>query len=157
MKHTLLTSLILLFLVRIPVFSQQYFPLNGIANEKKFTYAFTNANIYIDYQTKLLKATLLIYDDQIVDAGTSVVIPKDAVVIDLNGKTIYPSFIDAYTDYGISALEKRKHSDEPQYESYNKGAFAWNEALRADFNAASAFNIDEKAAEAFRKWALLRW
>ncbi|MFN5712709.1 MAG: amidohydrolase family protein [Bacteroidota bacterium] len=151
MKHTLLTSMILLFLAKIPVFSQQYFPLNGIANEKKFTYAFTNANIYIDYQTKLLKATLLINDDQIVDIGTSIVIPKDAVVIDLNGKTIYPSFIDAYTDYGISALEKRKHSDEPQYESSNKGAFAWNEALRADFNAASAFNIDEKAAETFRK------
>ncbi|HRG58743.1 MAG TPA: amidohydrolase family protein [Bacteroidia bacterium] len=137
--------------VNFYAYSQQNFPKNGITNEKKLTFAFTNAKIFVDYKTVLEKSTLLIQDDKIIDVGPTVIIPKEAVIIDLQGKTIYPSFIDMYTDYGIAATEKVKPKDGPQYESSIKGAYGWNESIKADYNAAANYIIDTKAAEAFRK------
>jgi imidazolonepropionase-like amidohydrolase len=131
--------------------AQQNFPVNGLRNEKKITYAFTNAKIYVDYKTALDKATLIICEDKIVDVGSAVVIPAGAIIINLEGKSIYPSFIDIYTDYGIAQAEKVKYKEGPQYESSVKGAFGWNESLKADYNAYSNFIIDNKNAETLRK------
>jgi imidazolonepropionase-like amidohydrolase len=142
------------FLFFIPfniVFGQQNFPLNGLSNEKKIIYAFTNAKIYVDYKTVLDKATLIIVDDKIIDVGSTITIPKEALVIDLHGKYIYPSFIDVYAEYGVTQAEKPKYKEGPQYESSIKGAYGWNEALKADFNAFTNFTIDTKSAEALRK------
>lgn len=142
---------ILLGCLYCPIFAQQNFPKNGLSDEKKLTYAFINAKIYIDYKTIIEKATLLIHEDKIMDVGTSVLVPKEAMVIDLQGKTIYPSFIDMYSDYGIPQAEKAKFKEGPQYESAVKGPFGWNEAIKADFNASSNFSIDNKASETLRK------
>jgi hypothetical protein len=133
------------------VSAQQNFPVNGLRNDKKIIYAFTNAKIYIDYKTILEKATLIITEDKIIDVGTTLIIPKEALVVDLQGKYIYPSFIDIYSDYGVTQAEKPKFKEGPQYESSVKGAFGWNEALKADFNAFSNFTIDVKSAESLRK------
>jgi imidazolonepropionase-like amidohydrolase len=131
--------------------AQQNFPVNGLRNDKKIIYAFTNAKIYLDYKTIIEKATLLISEDKIVDVGTAVIIPKEAKVIDMQGKYIYPSFIDIYSDYGIPQAEKQKQKEGPQYESSIKGAYGWNEALKADYDAFSNFNIDPKNTETLRK------
>ena len=133
------------------VSAQQNFPINGLRNEKKIIYAFTNAKIYIDYKTTIEKATLIICDDRIIEVGTAVIIPKEALIVDLQGKSIYPSFIDIYSDYGVVQAEKSKYKEGPQYESSLKGAFGWNESLKADFNSFSNFNIDVKSAELMRK------
>lgn len=150
MKKTFNLFLFLLCSI-ITVYAQQNFPINGLRNEKKIIYAFTNAKIYVDYKTIIEKATLLISEDKIIDVGTSVIIPKEALIIDLQGKSIYPSFIDIYSDYGISQAEKPKYKEGPQYESSIKGAYGWNEALKADYHAAYNFSIDAKNAEALRK------
>ena len=81
--------------------AQETFPVNGVADKREGCYAFTNATIIKDAQTTLTNATLVIRDGKIVSAGTEVLIPKDAVVIDCKDKYIYPSFIDIYTDYGM--------------------------------------------------------
>jgi imidazolonepropionase-like amidohydrolase len=131
--------------------AQQNFPVNGISNEKKVTYAFTNAKIFVDYKTQIDNATLIIKEDKIIDVGPAVVVPAGAVVIDLKGKTVYPSFIDMYAEYGITQSEKVKYKEGPQYESSIKGAYGWNESLKADYNAFANFSIDNKGAETLRK------
>jgi imidazolonepropionase-like amidohydrolase len=132
-------------------YAQQNFPVNGLSRDKKIIYAFTNAKIYVDYKTIITNATLLVSEDKVIDVGTAVVIPKEALIIDLQGKSIYPSFIDIYSDYGISQTEKTKFKEGPQYESSVKGAYGWNESLKADYNAFSNFTIDTKGAETLRK------
>src|SRR5688572_21732936 len=89
----------LIFMIHTASMSQVTFPVNGIADPQVKCFAFTNATIVKDAQTTLAKATLVIREGKIVAAGTSVTIPKDAVVIDCSGKFIYPSFIDIYSDY----------------------------------------------------------
>ncbi|HMT30448.1 MAG TPA: amidohydrolase family protein, partial [Bacteroidia bacterium] len=131
--------------------AQTTFPLNGITDNRHVTYAFTNARLYIDYKTVVDSAVLLIRDGKIVDAGKNIPISGDAVVFDLKGKFIYPSFIDPYTNYGIQDLVKPEKGKGPQLSSLTKGAYSWNQALRPEFQSYRVFVTNTEKAEDFRK------
>lgn len=145
---------ICLFLVVLLLNSaaQPTFPVNGTTDPRHLVYAFTNANIYTDYQTFLPNAVLLIKDGKVLDAGQAVAIPKGAVIHDLKGKYIYPSFIDIYTDYGLPVIKHdRKEANGPQMESNAKGAYAWNQAIKPHMEAYRTFSHNQDKAEDFRK------
>ncbi|MFI5217849.1 MAG: amidohydrolase family protein [Bacteroidia bacterium] len=146
----LLTLLLTLSFVSVAL-AQKTFPVNGVQDERHLIYAFRNAKIFIDYKTSIDSATLLIRDGKILDVGKNVKIPGGAVVYDLKGKNIYPSFIDLISDYGIN-IEK-KSTDKPrgpQFLSNTKGAYGWNQAIRPETEAIKLFNADEKKAEELR-------
>src|SRR4051794_40517781 len=103
-KPMLLTNL--LFFMILCVQAQTTFPENGVADVRHSSYAFTNATIVKDGTTTLNNATLVIKDGRIVSVGTAVKAPQGAVVIDCNGKWLYPSFIDIYADYGTTVPQK---------------------------------------------------
>ena len=88
----------LLICTAVSAIAQESFPINGIRDIRTGLYAFTNATIIQNEKTKLEKATLLIKQGKIIAVGTSVAIPKDAVVVNCEGKFIYPSFVDPFTD-----------------------------------------------------------
>jgi len=133
--------------------SQETFPVNGAPDNRHNYYAFTNAKLYVDYQTVIEKATLLIKDGVVVDAGDKVDIPKGAVVYDLKGKNIYPSLIDIYSTYGMPEVKKpeRNWGKGPQMESNIKGAYGWNQAIKPETEADKLFSADNKSAEELRK------
>jgi imidazolonepropionase-like amidohydrolase len=135
--------------------AQETFPANGIADKREGCYAFTNATIVKDGQTTLQKATLVIRDGKIVSVGGTGAIPKDAVVIDCKDKYIYPSFIDAYSDYGIAAPVRTaggfNFSAPAQLTSTQKGPYGWNQALKADVDGYTLFNVDDVKARPFRE------
>jgi imidazolonepropionase-like amidohydrolase len=152
---------LLLLLAPISLFSQQTFPLPAPSDTRDGLYAFTNATIYTDYKTRIENATLLIRKDKIEACGAGIAVPKEAVVVDCSGKTIYPGFIDAYVaNYGLAEARMPERMGGPggggarassPTLSTKKGAFSWNEALRSEYNAASVFALDAKAAEEWRK------
>ncbi len=133
--------------------AQESFPVNGVQDKRLDIYAFTNATIYVDYQTRLESATLVIKDGRVEAAGTNVAIPEGAIVKDLAGKTIYPAFVDAYSDYGMPEVKAARFNFNapPQTESKKEGAYGWNEAIKAEIDAAEVFKTDQKSAEALRK------
>ena len=53
------------------------------------------------------KGTLLIKDGKVVNVGSSVSIPKNTNIIDVSGKSVYPSFIDIYSDFGIEKPKRQ--------------------------------------------------
>jgi imidazolonepropionase-like amidohydrolase len=117
-------------------------------------FALTNATIFTDYKTQIKEATLVVRKGVVEACGTQVAVPSDAVVIDCAGKTIYPSFIDLYgTDYGLPEVKAapRNFRSAPQYQTSTKGAYAWNEALKPEFDAAAQFSNNEKEAANYRK------
>ncbi len=134
--------------------AQTTFPVNGVADPKNGAYAFTNATIVKDAQTTLTNATLVIRDGKIVAVGANLAVPKDAVVVDCNGKFIYPSFIDAYADYGIAAPTRQlggfNFNAPAQLTSNQKGAYGWNQAIHAEVEGAKLFNADEAKAKSLR-------
>jgi len=134
--------------------AQVTFPVNGVADPKVKCYAFTNATIVKDVQTTLTNATLVIREGKVVAIGSSVTIPKDAVVINCSGKYIYPSFIDIYSDYGITAPQRSLAGIDfrgpGQLTSNTKGAFGWNQAIKSEVEGGKLFAVDDTKAKPFR-------
>ncbi|MEO6870248.1 MAG: amidohydrolase family protein [Ginsengibacter sp.] len=134
--------------------SQVTFPVNGIANPLEGSYAFTNATIIIDANKTIEKGTLVIRDKKIVAVGTNITAPTDAVVIDCSGKYIYPSFIDLFSDYGITPPTRNQRDFNffaaAQITSNTKGPVGWNEAMKPELNGAMLFDANEKAAKTLR-------
>ncbi|MFZ3272653.1 MAG: amidohydrolase, partial [Lutibacter sp.] len=144
--------LLLLFLNTLSINAQEYFPANaGVKTTETNTYAFTNAKIYVTPTQIIENGTLLIKDEKVVDVGTAVSIPKNAQIIDLKGKSIYPSFIDLYSSFGIEIPKTvptnfRSSSAAPQYDAGREGYY-WNDHIRAETDPVSLFQFDKKLAE----------
>jgi imidazolonepropionase-like amidohydrolase len=133
-------------------FSQNYFPKNdGVKQTFKNPIVVKNATIYTSSSVKVENATMLLDGDKILEIGTQISIPKEATIIDATGKTIYPSFIDLYTEFGIQKPQRKSgNSRSPQYDTERNGYY-WNDHIRADFNAYENLNYDEKAAKELRE------
>jgi imidazolonepropionase-like amidohydrolase len=131
--------------------AQETFPVNGVADTREGCYAFTKATIVKNAGTVLNNAILVIRNGRIVSIGTGP-IPKDAVVINCEGKYIYPSFVDLYSDYGTQPVKKSSGSyrGEPQFLSATKGAYGWNQAIKSEVNAATVFEVNGSTAETLR-------
>jgi len=125
--------------------------VNGPADQRHITYAFINATIYADYKTVFNRGDMVVRDGKIIDIGQGISIPQGAVVYDLDGKTIYPSLIDIFSDYGLPEVKKATPKDGPQMESSEKGAYNWNQAVRPEYDAYKEFTNDDKKAEELRK------
>lgn len=147
---------ILLGCVCLSVFSQPTFPVNGVADERDLTYAFVHANIVKNPQQTINDATMLVRNGKIIALGNGIAVPAGALLVDCGGKMIYPSFIDIYADYGMPAMQSgqgmgRGFFGAAQLTSNQKGAFGWNQAIRADVDAASLFVMDDTKAKAMRE------
>tara|TARA_B110000261_G_scaffold459_1_gene470 strand:+ start:1291 stop:4236 length:2946 start_codon:yes stop_codon:yes gene_type:complete len=141
-------TLLLLILTFNFTFSQDYFPTNdGIKFENTNYTTFTNAKIYSSHNTTIENGSMVVKDGKIVQIGKSVEIPKNSTIIDLEGKSIYPSFIDIYSKFGVKAPE-RKSGDRrsPQYNNTRKGYY-WNDHIRPEQNAIEFFKYDDRKAK----------
>jgi hypothetical protein len=133
--------------------AQEYFPKNdGVKSVNTNYTAFTNAKIYVTPTQVIDKGTLLIHDGKVVASGASVSIPANAVVIDVSGKSIYPSFIDLYSDFGVEKPKRQGGGGffSGRYDPTREGYY-WNDHIRPEQNAAEHFKFDNKAADELRK------
>lgn len=145
-------TLLILLVFTEQNFAQETFPVNGTTDPRHTIYAFKNTVLHIDYKTSVSGATLLIQDGKILNSGTGIPVPSNAVVFDLSGKHIYPGLIDIFSDYGMTEVKRIPDFDRsPQYISNTKGAYNWNQAVRAEYDAFRTFNADSKKAEELRK------
>lgn len=133
------------------LFPQTTFPTNGAPNPIHSTYAFINAVIHVNEETTINNGTLLVKDGKIIDVLAANNAPKNAVIFDLKGKHIYPSFIDLYSEYGLPEVKNERRGFGPQMESNVKGAYGWNQAIRAEYNASSVFTHQYDQQDAYRK------
>ena len=133
-------------------FAQEYIPKNdGVKTNTSNYTAFTNAKIYITPTQIVDNGTLLIKDGKVVASGNNVSVPKNTVTVDVSGKTIYPSFIETYSDFGMKPVENASSNRRsPQYDASRDG-FYWNDHIRPDQNALDFFDFDSKKAEKLRK------
>lgn len=147
--------IITFLLVNVWLYAQQTFPVNGSHDVRPNQYAFTNATIIVDVNTKVEGGTLLVQNKKIQAVGKNLAIPKDYVVVDLKGKFIYPSFIDAFSTYGVGEAGSASAGGfgrRPQVMlSSKKGPYNWNEAIRPETQAFQEFAIDASGAAELKK------
>jgi len=129
--------------------AQEYFPTNSEIKATSHNYtAFTHAKIFVTPTTVLNNATLLIKDGKVVNAAANISIPKNSIVVDLKGKSIYPSFIDLYSDFGIKKVKSGSFNfrARPQYDS-NRNGYYWNDHVLPEKNALDDFKYNSKDAK----------
>lgn len=131
---------------------QSIYPVNGPGDFRDITYALINGQIISSWDSEPIKGTLIFKMGKIVAIGENIDIPKDAVVIDLSGKYLYPAFIDPYTSYGLPQVSKETPpSNKPQYERRGEKYSYWNEAIKPGYQSVSNFSVSEKEASELRK------
>ena len=149
MRKTLLS---LVLLCSISIYSQEYFPENsGVKTTNTNYLAFKDAKIIVSPTETINNGTLLIKNGKIIDVGTNITIPKNTTIINLDGKSMYPSFIDAYSNFGIETPKRtNERSSSPQYDSSREGYY-WNDHIMPENDALESFKFDEKQATELRK------
>ena len=137
----------------LPIMAQVTYPLNDVASPKSGYYAFIHANIVKDAKTTLRNAVLIIKQGKIEAIGQNIPLPQDAIVVDCQNKFIYPSFIDAYSDYGSAPVQAGtfNYRAPSQMISNTKGPYAWNQALKTEVSFAKQFVVQDAKAKDLRK------
>lgn len=140
--------IVLLFLCYSQLSAQEYFPTNtGVKTTKHTLIAFKNAKIYVNPTQIIDRGTLLIKDGKVVAVGKSVNIPKQAKIVDATNTSIYPSFIDAYSTFGMKTPKRKSGgSRRPQYDASRKGYY-WNDHIRPETQSFKSFHFDTKKAK----------
>ncbi len=129
-------------------FAQDYRPKNdGVATPDNGYVALTGAKIYVEPGQVIENGTLLIRKGKVIQAGKQVNIPENSAVIDLKGLSVYPSFIDIFSGFGVELPAPEKNqSRSAQYDSKREGYY-WNEHVMPETNAFERFKYDASGAE----------
>lgn len=132
--------------------AQDYFPANaGVKSKNENFTVFTNATIHTTPTETIKKGTLVVQNGKVISVGKAATYAKNALVIDLNGKHIYPSFVDIYTDFGIKKPERASGSGRAsQYDNTREGGY-WNDHILSEQDGYRDFEYDSKKAEEYLK------
>jgi imidazolonepropionase-like amidohydrolase len=141
-------------------------PVIGVSDKRVDVYGLRNARVIVDYQTTLEKTDILISNGRIEAIGTNLVFPGGTIIYDLTGKTVYPSFVDAYAaNYGIKV--QAAAADANPYAAFMNPAQPgrasqasapeariadyWNDGINASYDISSEFIPDTKVAGEYRQ------
>ncbi len=111
--------------------------------------AFTDAVVVVSPDRTVDRGTLVIREGRVVSVTAGDEVPAGAVEIDVNGKRIYPGFIDPYTEYGLQSvgpINPEKTDLAPRYGGDRTGARPWNEAIHAGREWIDSFAPDPETA-----------
>jgi imidazolonepropionase-like amidohydrolase len=137
------------------VFAQFRLPQAKLSDEKSHTFLLVNATIVPSPGQKIEAASVYVKDGKIAAIGKDLKVPAGTYRRDAKGAWVYPSFIDLFSSYGMSASagakQERNYPMNPQYESGRPGTFLWNQALKPELDASAFFQAQSKEAEELRK------
>jgi|SRR5690606_19818477 len=86
-------------------------PVTGLRDNPPGVHAFTGARIVVAPGRVLENATLVVRNGIIEAVGRNVAVPPDARVWRMEGQTLYPGFIDAHADLGLSSAPGEGEQD----------------------------------------------
>ncbi|WP_107037153.1 amidohydrolase family protein [Brumimicrobium mesophilum] len=141
----------LLWFLSAFAFGQIPSPNNGAKESQASTYVLRNAKIIVSPEKIISKGSLVIKDGKISSVGKLMRYPDGAIIIDMEGKTIVPSFIESYSSIGVPKAEGEKWNPRPQIDSKKEGAYYWNESIHPEVDALGHFKVDAKASKDLQK------
>ena len=142
MKRYLLFVLCFFTVFYSPAQKNNYNPHIGIKEKVEFPHAFINCKIHQSQNLVIEDGILIIKGNRIVAIGKDISVPNNAIIHDLKGSYIYPSFIELYSDLNIQKEVKKNRSNSPQYKTSKYGPYYWNEAVRPEYNSVENINVN---------------
>lgn len=144
-----LSAVIIGGLVSQYVLADQTSPTIGLHHKTPDFIAFTNAIVFTSASQQITNATLVINKGRVSSVIQNGKVPIGASEIDLTGMTVYPGFIDAYSEYGIDFSYPESDSNGPVYRIDRVGGNAANGAIHSQMNWSDYFTPDKKAAQSY--------
>lgn len=143
MKRSFPLAILLLAFLSLSATAQTFPPTSrheeGLHRHPLRVFALTGGKVIRSAGKEPESGTILIRDAKIVAIGNKVSIPAEAKVIDLNGKFVYPGFIDSYAEVSFEEANSRPPT------SY------WNSNIRSEFDVGGALTKGDLAAGELRK------
>lgn len=158
MRKTTMQSLLLAgsslfaFTVAAGAGQDQTTPVQGLHHHNPSLVAFTNATLVTEPGTQVENATLVIENGKIRSIERNNRAPAGARVVDATGYTIYPGFIDPFSNYGVeqpARANNRGRSAPPVYSNQREGGNAANAAIHAQRNWYETFKPDANQAKSY--------
>lgn len=131
-----LASVVPLFLGSISA-DETSTPQQPIRSNPPRVYALTGAKVVVSAGQTLDEATIVVRDGRIEAVGSGIPVPADAREISLKGKTVYPGFVEAYSEQSIPS------------DRLNGTARYWNGQVTPQLSVADG--VIEEDASAWRK------
>ncbi|MBL8812370.1 MAG: hypothetical protein JNM43_19555, partial [Planctomycetaceae bacterium] len=131
-----LASVVPLFLGSISA-DETSTPQQPIRSNPPRVYALTGAKVVVSAGQTLDDATIVVRDGRIEAVGAGIPVPADAREISLKGKTVYPGFVEAYSEQSIPS------------DRLNGTARYWNGQVTPQLSVADG--VIEEDASAWRK------
>jgi N-acetylglucosamine-6-phosphate deacetylase len=131
-------------------------PPPGIRENTPNIHALVNARIVNPDVVVIERGTIVIRDGIITAVGANLPAPADARVWDLDGKTVYPGFIDAYTELSTGGEGRGRsgggaqRSEQPGTPASKPGANYWNPQVVPQTRADLLFQPDKDANKSLR-------
>ncbi|MEZ6060438.1 MAG: amidohydrolase family protein [Planctomycetaceae bacterium] len=115
----------------------------GLRENRPDVWALMNARVVIDAEHELSNATVVVRNGRIASAAAGAEVPADARVLDFEGRTIYPGFIDAYSEKNLST------------DGLDKSPAHWNDNVVPQLSAAKQVLTTVSENEALRKQGIV--
>ncbi len=144
-------SLLLVTYLSTGFAQQDLYTINGVQDERPDRYLLTNAKIHTE-PGKIVEGDLLIENGMIHAVGSNLTVPEGTRVRNLEGKHIYPSFIDLYSDYGLSKVEasRGQRGGPEQLSPKTPGPFSQHDAIKSQYKAVEDLTIQNDQAKGYR-------
>ncbi|MFB0515738.1 MAG: amidohydrolase family protein, partial [Candidatus Neomarinimicrobiota bacterium] len=108
--------------------SGQVRPVEGLHQHTPRVHALTQATVYPEPGKVIKNGTIVLREGLIEAVGRRVDIPADAVVISLEGKTVYPGFIESYWE--VKPGEEGKRSGAASQAGESAVTYHWSERVK---------------------------
>ncbi len=146
-------SLLLVVLLTTTLGTAQItFPERGISDKDNQYYLFKGGIIHSEPGNSF-EGDILVHKGKIVKTGSisQTELPVNTVVHEIQGKHVFPSFLELNSGYGMGKPKKREYTEGPDYERTKNTSTYWNEAFHPEVSAAETFTPDKKEAERLQK------
>ena len=126
-------------------------PTEGIRVKTPNQVALVNANLHVSPGQSFEQGMLLLKDDHVIYAGPKKEIPAGYRSVDMDGYSIYPGFVEAYSQYGLEKGERTRGRGNRtlKFDGTRKGGNAWNDAIHAEIDWVTQFQPDPKESKEF--------
>src|SRR5438445_8784375 len=145
-----ISSLFALLTIAVPTFAQNPGE-QGLAHLKPTVFAIRDAKVISEPGKVMPKATVVIRDGLIETVGAEVKPPADALLIDGQGLTVYPGFIDAMSNWGFDPGLRRSEGGPSAPVDFASEALASTKpdnrkGMTPEFQVATALRMEEPGA-----------
>lgn len=134
-------------------------PTEGLRDNTPRVHALTGARVFVTPTTVIDSATLVLRDGIVDAVGADIDVPPDAKIWPLEGRIVYPGFIDAMSELGLpdelkpprrppTPGQPEQGPSEPPAEP---ATGYWNARIHPETDVAALLELDAEAVEALRE------